>query len=722
MRPSPLPFRACAALSLLAVCLASAPAVAQKLPDVVVTGAPVAPSPNSEVGTGLCMASNVWTRAVSEYPQSQTNYTGDLNTYMEENRATRQTSVLRSAFDLSNNLNDGRTLSYGDFVNVVTGCPIGGCGFHYNTPTVRFVSRFRGYLNVTPDMLGRVLHFGFYADDAISLVIFDRSNARYNVIIRPPELGAATRRTTNSVTFTQSGLYPVELIYVQIVEHAALEFAVLDGTFTDFDEPANQPPVVPLSSSGFSLVQPAQFYQSENGRPSYPGNLNQCEQCNRNDANAQNNSTCGPYYYCNSAALCAPCDSALFCGASCSPCGLSTPYCANLNGQTACVQCTEDSQCPNGRCDLTDNFCRGCNDNADCPTGRCDLTDNSCKGCVNDAQCGSGQVCDEPTFTCVQCTGDENCPNGQVCDPTSNTCSECNQDTDCARGEQCSNHVCVLCDANDACAGNSCNCCPNGTQCAAPTPGAPPSCVECTTDSQCSNGQRCDTVNGACVDAVPECNTADRCGPGCSKCPGERPFCLDGEVCVQCRTDLECGDGQFCLSGECSACTTDERCGSRCGACGDATPLCLTDGSVQNSVCVGCVNDSDCGSGTCDPTTRTCSNTGACAMTCAEGLVCDGAACVECFADAHCPCGGTCDLASSTCSESCADSGDCLGVEFCSAETLQCERGRRKPGTEPQGGAFCCGTTAEDTPTGSTAILVTLALGFLFLRSARRVR
>ena len=38
VRPSPLPFRACAALSLLAVCLASAPAVAQKLPDVVVTG------------------------------------------------------------------------------------------------------------------------------------------------------------------------------------------------------------------------------------------------------------------------------------------------------------------------------------------------------------------------------------------------------------------------------------------------------------------------------------------------------------------------------------------------------------------------------------------------------------------------------------------------------------------------------------------------------------
>ncbi|MHA7634430.1 outer membrane exchange protein TraA [Corallococcus sp. M7] len=700
MRTAPLPLRAYAALSLLAVCLASAPAVAQKLPAVVVTGAPAAPSP-TDTGTGLCMASNVWTRTAAEYPQSQSLYTDVLNAYMEENRATRMTSVLRSAFDLSNNLNDGRILSYGDFVNVVSGCAQGGCPFHYNDSTTRFVSRFRGYLNVTPAMVGRVLHFGFYADDAISFVLFDKTSTRYDVVIRPPELGAPTRRTTNSVTFNQSGLYAIELLYVQIVEHAALEFTVLDGTFTDYDRPANQVPVVPLNTAGFSLVQPAQLFQTETGRPSFPDNLDQCVQCNRQFANQPGNGSCGPSYYCNSAALCAPCDTNLLCGDTCSPCGPTAPICAQVNGQFTCVACTQ---------------------NSDCATGRCDTTNNVCTGCVRDSDCGSGQVCDEPNFTCVQCTSDAECPGSQVCDLTANTCVECNEDTQCDRGESCSNHVCTPCSTNDSCAGNSCNCCPNGTQCAAPTPGAPPSCVECTTDSQCSNGQRCDTLNGACVDSIPECNTSDRCGPGCSKCPGERPFCLDGEVCVQCRNDLECGDGQTCVSGECSSCTTDSRCGPRCDSCGGDTPFCLSDGTVQNSVCVGCVNDSDCGSGTCDPTTRTCSNTGACAVTCEAGTVCDGSACVECFADAHCPCGGTCDLTSNTCLETCADSGDCLGVEFCSAETQQCERGRRKPGTEPQGGAFCCGTTAEDTPTGSTAMLVTLALGFLFLRSARRVR
>lgn len=701
MRPSPHSVRAHAALLLLAVFLASAPAVAQKLPDVVVTGAPVAPSPSNDVGTGLCMASNVWTKSIGEFPQSQTNYIENLNVYMEETSATRVTSVLRSAFDLSNNLNDGRILSFGDFVNVVSGCAQGGCPFHYNSSSTRFVSRFRGYINVTQDMVGRALHFGFYSDDAISFVLFDRSGRRYDVIIRPPELGAPTRRTTNTVTFTQSGLYPLEMLYVQIVEHAALEFVVLDGTFTDFDRPVSEAPVVPLAPAGFTLVQPTQLYQTETGRPSFPGNLDQCVQCNRQFANQPGNGSCGPSYYCNSAALCAPCDTSLLCGDTCSPCGPAAPICAQVSGQFACVQCTQ---------------------NSDCATGRCDSTTNTCTGCVRDSDCGSGQVCDEPNFTCVQCTSNAECPNSQVCDLAANTCVECNDNTQCARGETCSNHVCSPCDTNDACAGNSCNCCPKGTQCAAPTPGAPPSCVECTTDSQCANGKRCDTLNGACVDAIPKCNTSDRCGPGCAKCPSERSFCLDGQVCVQCRNDLECGDGQFCLSGECSSCTTDKRCGSRCDACDGATPFCLSDGTVQNSVCVGCVNDSDCGSGTCDPTTRTCSNTGACAVTCADTLVCDGTACVECFADAHCPCGGTCDLATNRCLESCTDSGDCLGVEFCSAETQQCERGRRKPGTEPQGGAFCCGTTAEDTPTGSAAMLLTLALGFLFLRSARRVR
>ncbi|NTX11234.1 hypothetical protein HUA76_10585 [Myxococcus sp. CA056] len=737
------------ALAALAVCLVAPSAWAQKLPDVTVAGPPIAPA-LSESGQGLCVASNVWTRTPGEFPQTRGTFLDGINGFFEEpaSKQNRITTVLRTPFDLSNNLNDGRTLSFGDFVGQVTmpGCSTGGCSFNVindNDALTPFVSRFRGYLNIPASLVGQTLHLGYYSDDAVSLVVYDRAQA-YTVINRPPQLGAATWRTTNSVTFAQSGLYAVEILYAQVTEHAALEMSMLVGAFTDFERAANVPPIINLYSSNFQLLQPAQFFQTENGIPSYSTDPNRCEQCIRANVNAQNNGGCDPYYHCNSAALCAPCDSSLRCGAACSPCGQSTPLCANINGNTQCVQCTDDSQCPNGRCDLSDNICRGCNGDDDCPTnGRCDLSDNTCRGCNDDNDCPNtgrcdlgtnqcsgcnddadcpGAVCDEPTATCVPCTDDEHCPDGQVCATDINQCRECNDDSQCVRGEVCTNHQCAPCATDDQCAGNSCNCCPNGTQCSALTAGGSPSCVECTTDDQCANGQKCDPLNGTCVTTLPECNTADACGPACAKCPGERPFCLDGEVCVQCRTDLECGDGQFCLSGECSTCTTDRHCGSRCEACETDAPFCLSDGSVQNSTCVGCRSNDDCGSGQCNPTTRTCENAGACAVTCDAGLVCNGEACVQCFADAHCPCGGTCDLTNNTCSSSCEDSGDCLGVQHCSAKTQECERGRRKPGTDPQGGAFCCGTAADATPAGSATILVLLAAGLLLLRSQRRVR
>nr|WP_240359827.1 outer membrane exchange protein TraA family protein [Pyxidicoccus trucidator] len=732
---------------MLSVCLAGV-AVAAKQPAVVISGLPVAPSP-SEVGTGLCRASSESLAPNVDFPADDVNFIRDMNSFMETSRDRRSTSVLRIVFDQSNNATQGDPTdptnpqpSYGDFENSVAGCGRGGCTF----PQRQFAplgARYRGYINVTPQWVGVPIHFGFYTDDGVAFVIYDRAANAHRVINLPPQRFFPTWRTTNSVTFQNPGLYPVEILYAQGGSAAALEFSTYAGTFTDFESEYVTPPVVKLNASGFALAPPELFFQTENGRPSFPEDIDRCEQCSREFANDPGNGGCDPFYYCNAAALCAPCNSALKCGDSCAPCGLSTPYCANINERTQCVQCTEDSQCANGRCDLTDNSCRGCNDDGDCPNGRCDMTDNVCRGCNDDGDCPDngrcdtatnqctgcnddsdcpGSVCDVAASTCVECTTDDHCPGDQVCDPNANECNECNDDSQCPRGEICSSHQCTPCATDDSCAGNSCNCCPNGTQCAALTPGASPSCVECTTNSQCAPGQVCDALNGTCVDSVPECNTADACGPGCAKCPGERPFCLDGEVCVQCRNDMECSDGQFCLSGECTASTTDRHCGVRGTACEGDTPFCLSDGSVQGSACVGCRDDNDCGSGQCNPTTRTCDNAGACAVTCNQGLVCNGSTCVECFADAHCPCGGTCDVSTNSCSTSCEDSGDCLGVQYCSPDTQECERGRRKPGTKPQGGAFCCGTTADATPAGSTTVLVLLAAGLLLLRTQRRAR
>lgn len=648
----------------------------QPLAPVVVTGDPVASSPTQE-GTGLCIASRVSTSPAMDFPQNSASFSGGINTFLEtapttSNPNVRVTTVLRTPLDLSNNNASGLQSSYGDFVDAMGawGCMTGGCALFRNDTSTSFASRLRGYLNVTPEMVGRVLHFGIYTDDAASLVIYDNSARFYEVIVRPPELGLPTWRTTNSVTFRKAGLYPVELIYAEISEHAALEVSVLIGDFADFERPANDNPVN-LRTSGFSVLEPARFYQTESGRPSYP-DLNQCSQCKRQYTNTAGNNGCDPGYYCNGAALCAPCDSSLFCGDTCSPCGASTPLCLNRNGSFTCVQCSDDSQCPNGRCDLTTNECRGCKTDANCPTGQHCGADNECHECTNDSQCPRGQVCADNT--------------------------------------------CQACSTKDSCAGSSCNCCPGGLQCASTAPGASPTCVECTHDSQCSDGKRCDLANGRCVDKIAECNTSERCGDQCAKCPSDRPYCLDGQVCVACRSDLECGDGKYCLSGECASCTTDKRCGARCGACPSETPFCLTDGTTAGSSCVACRSDSDCGpGGSCDPTTRTCSAS-TCSVSCTDGNVCYGDSCVQCFADAHCPCGGTCDPATNTCTTSCNDSEDCLGgVQYCSAATLQCERGRRKPGTEPQGGAFCCGTTAGSTP-GGMALLLLVAAFFALRR------
>ena len=656
---------------MLMVALASG-AQATQLAPVIITGDPVAVLPASaQPGTGLCMASRVSARPTLDFPQTDTGFNGGLNTFLDtppdaSNPNARVTSVLRTWFDLSNNNTSGLKLSYGDFENVAPGCKEGGCDFFAAGTSVSFGTRLRGYLNVTPAMTGIPVHFGFYADDAVALTIYDRQALAYPVINRPPELGLATWRTTNSATFLKEGLYTVEVLYAEISEHAALEMSMLVGNFNDFERAANQSPVVKLGAAGFSLVQPVALYQTESGRPSYP-DVNQCQQCNRQFANTSGNNGCDPSYYCNGAALCAPCDSAVFCGPSCSPCGASTPECINRNGTFTCVQCVDDSDCDNGRCDLETNQCRGCN---------------------TDAQCS----------------------NGQHCDTEAHECRECVTDSHCARGQSCIDNTCQACSAQDSCAGTSCNCCPGGLKCAAPTPGASPTCVECSNDGDCSDGKRCDIANGRCVEAIPECNTSERCGAQCSKCPSDRPYCMDGQVCVTCRSDLECGDGKFCISGECASCTTDKRCGARCGACAPEAPFCLTDGTTMGSSCVGCRENADCGpGGTCDPSTHTCSAT-TCAVTCGEDTVCLGDACVQCFADAHCPCGGTCDTALNVCTTSCNDSNDCIGTQYCSALTQQCEPGRRKPGTEAAGGAPCCGVTNQGAPMALALLIVAVFL------------
>lgn len=650
----------------------------QPLLPVEIKGPSFGPSPSQD-GTGLCTTSKVSSNPDSDF-RSETGAGGFsyyLNLLIDSSSGARASSVLQTPFDLSNN-NEGsqQKLSYGDFVGAIPGCPQGGCGFYVNDTASSFGTRMRGYLNVPPALVNKELHFGFFTDDGVTLVIYDK-NKSHRIVDRPPKRGFPSWHTTNSVIFRTEGLYPVELLYAALGGDSALEMSVLVGGYADIEHEATQLPAINLKADGFALVDNKLFYQAETGRQSYP-DPSVCQQCNRENANTTGNNGCDPSYYCNSAALCSPCDSAIYCGPSCSPCGGTTPNCINRNGTFACAECSTDADCKS-------------------TTGRCDLETNTCAGCNTDAQCS----------------------NGQRCDTEAHVCRDCLTDAHCGRGQSCTNNTCQSCSSDDSCAGTSCNCCPEGLQCAAPTPGSPPTCVECTNDAQCADGKRCDLINGRCVEKLSECNTSDRCGSQCLKCPTDRPYCLDGQVCVGCRSDMECGDGNYCVSGECSACTTDKRCGPRCGACPTETPVCLTDGTAAGSSCVGCTEDAHCGpGGVCDPVSRTCS-TPECTVSCADGALCSGNTCVECFTDAHCPCGGTCDTATNACTRSCRTSGDCLGVEYCSAVTLQCEHGRRKPGTETQGGPPCCGVTDEAAP--SSFALLLLAAAALATRRTRSV-
>ncbi len=664
-----LPRAAVLSLTALATFLAAAGASAQ-----VIISNPVE-DPLALPGQGLCVASAVSMTPSIDFNLTAATYNQGVNQFMAANKAIWSQYVQQTIFDLSNNDASTNKASYGDFLDsMMPMCAVGGCPMYVNDTTTSYASRFRGFLNVTSKLANLTdLHIGFYADDAVSLTIFDSTGNAHAVITQPPVLGAPTWRTTEAVQFTKPGMYPIEILYVQIVEHAALEMSFFIGNFTDFQRPAFQVPIVNLSTSGYTLFDKTAFFQTLSGQPSYP-DLAKCEQCDRQFVGSVGNNGCDPGYYCNQAALCAPCDTALLCGPSCSPCGGMTPFCINENGQEKCAGCRTDSDC-------------------------------------------------KPGFSC---------------DPTTHVCNECNTDTDCPQGKECVKHVCDYCNAPDKCAGSSCNCCgqgKNGQQMACAKVGSEafPECVECKTDADCTEGGVCDVLIGQCVPEHAQNEKTSCCGPACLTCPAQDPLCLPGPfgtACAACRNDLECPKGSYCLAGQCSLCDDNRRCGPRCEACGGDTPFCTTAQVAEDAKCVRCTDDAACAGGTCDKSTHECSH--GCAMTCAPATpFCNGETCVACFADTQCPCGGTCNLATFTCSTSCESNKDCLGDQHCEytpdGKAMDCA-----PGPLPDNTA--CGSTlanacsgnsigargTDPTPPAGVAALSILALGARWAGRRRR--
>ena len=190
---------------------------------------------------------------------------------------SRVTSVLATPFDLSNNnMLSGALGSYGDFTSAVATCKTGGCDFFVNDTTTSFGMRARGFFAVTASQAGLPVHFGVYADDGASLTFFDAAGASYAALTQPsvPRLVRVARDEHRDVP--EGGpLRRRDPLRAQIVEDAALEVSTLEGTFTDFQQPANQAPVVRLADAGFAPRELRGFYpdRERRGRLGRPGDV-----------------------------------------------------------------------------------------------------------------------------------------------------------------------------------------------------------------------------------------------------------------------------------------------------------------------------------------------------------------------------------------------------------------------------------------------------------------
>ncbi len=176
-----------------------------------------------------------------------------------------------------------------------------------------------------------------------------------------------------------------------------------------------------------------------------------------------------------------------------------------------------------------------------------------CAVCNTDAACGNlcapcanpTPSCDAASMTCLACADDDDCfsPTPSCvteAGPDLGSCVECTADTDCAEGETCdlATHVCEFH-------------CTVDTDCAAPT-------------------AVCETVSGECV----ECTAANT-----TACDAAE-FCeVDSGACVECLADGDCGgdeSGRVCLSSG--------ACADGCRGTGNGCPDPLVCNSADDSV------------------------------------------------------------------------------------------------------------------------------------------
>lgn len=248
------------------------------------------------------------------------------------------------------------------------------------------VLRLRGYFNVPATLSGKTISFGVNCDDFCSLRIGTTD-------LMPAGNELVSARVIKQVTFKDSGLYPLEIVYYQNGSTAYLEWARTDNAVAECPNDICQIHLTdPPYNGQFKLLQKSELYSSVVGEnPS-------CQECGAPGMDCSTGNYCGD-------GLCQACTLPDHCGPTCIKCPTSASICKA--GQ--CVECIADDLCPNGEiCETNAGKCMiapSCTRNDQCSSPWiCDPTSNHCQNpprpCTTDAMCFAGQTCDMTRLIC----------------------------------------------------------------------------------------------------------------------------------------------------------------------------------------------------------------------------------------------------------------------------------------------------------------------------------
>jgi Cys-rich repeat protein len=280
--------------------------------------------------------------------------------------------------------------------------------------------RIRGYLNVT--QANRNVTIAVKCDDGCQLRM---GKTKQLVTEANDDNPTQTGRRARWVTFTDPGLYPIEMVYFQNSTTGYMEWSIAPGQLFPGDDVSVDNLQWAQNMGQFKPITGSDLYSAIIGaNPS-------CIECGEVGMDCSMGNYCGD-------GLCQSCNIPDRCGPTCMTCPANARVCS----AGKCVQCTDDSHCPVGTmCDVASGTCgppMGCMDDAQCKPGQicrpekiCGTTPDPCK---TNAECLSGYECLCPDFStgnctqkvCLQkpmtCTADENCPTGYHCDIAAQIC------------------------------------------------------------------------------------------------------------------------------------------------------------------------------------------------------------------------------------------------------------------------------------------------------------